>query len=135
MAEAFRLVCDVCHAFRRFRAPAGCTPADLREHPELGPFVLEHEHCRPPLRVTDIADPAIEAYREHYEEAYASSRPSSVIAGGDGAARGVHGHRVPARFAVGKDGGRRSPFRAHDPARGLGCHYRRTSQHPRDGPP
>jgi hypothetical protein len=66
----YRLVCDTCCAFRRFVAEAdAATPAALRQHPELGPFVAEHEECRPPLRTTDPHDVSIEAYREHYEEA------------------------------------------------------------------
>ena len=69
MEELFRLVCDGCFAFRPFAASGAVAPADLRDHPTLGPFVVEHEDCRPPLRVTDLTDPAIEAYREHYEEA------------------------------------------------------------------
>jgi len=69
MEEAFLLICDSCFAFRPFTAPAPCRPEDLHGHPTLGPFVTEHEHCRPPLRMSDLTDPAVEGYREHYEEA------------------------------------------------------------------
>ena len=70
MMRHYRLVCDHCCAFRPFVAPGeAATPARLRAHPTLGPFVVEHEDCRPALRVTGPDDPAIEAYREHYEEA------------------------------------------------------------------
>jgi hypothetical protein len=70
MMRHYRLVCDRCHAFRRFVAPGdAAAPPSLRAHPALGEFVVEHEDCRPPLRVTGADDPALEAYREHYEEA------------------------------------------------------------------
>jgi len=66
----YRLVCDPCCAFRPFVAEGDALPASaLRDHPDLGPFVVEHEDCRPPLRVTLPDDVAIESYREHYEEA------------------------------------------------------------------
>ena len=66
----YRLVCDHCCAFRPFVARGeAATPPALRLHPVLGEFVVEHQECRPPLRVTGADDPSIEAYREHYEEA------------------------------------------------------------------
>jgi hypothetical protein len=65
-----RLVCDHCCAFRPFVARAPVRSAgELRLHPELGPFVVEHEDCRPALRIADPEDASIEHYREHYEEA------------------------------------------------------------------
>ena len=66
----YRLVCDHCWAVRPFVADgAAATPAALRGHGELGPFVVEHEECRPGLRIAEPDDVSIEAYREHYEEA------------------------------------------------------------------
>jgi hypothetical protein len=66
----YRLVCDRCFAFRPFVAEGeAAAPAALRDHPILGEFVIEHEDCPPGLRITGADDPAIEAYREHYEEA------------------------------------------------------------------
>jgi hypothetical protein len=79
----YRLVCDPCCAFRPFVAPGeapypdetpllggqAVIPNALRDHPELGPFVVEHEDCRPALRIAPPEDVAIEGYREHYEEA------------------------------------------------------------------
>jgi hypothetical protein len=71
MPRDLRLVCDRCFAFRGFttalREP--CVPADLREDAEIGPFVVEHDDCQPPLRVTDLDDTSVELYREFYEEA------------------------------------------------------------------
>ena len=66
----YRLVCDHCWAFRPFVAESdAAAPSHMRRHPVLGEFVVEHEECRPGLRVTGPEDPSIEAYREHYEEA------------------------------------------------------------------
>lgn len=65
----YRLVCDACCAFRPFAAAGEAgAPSGLRGHPVLGPFVVEHEDCRPPLRVGAPHDALIEGYREHYEE-------------------------------------------------------------------
>jgi hypothetical protein len=65
----YRLVCDPCCAFRPYVALGeALPPSGLRDHPELGPFVIEHEDCRPALRISGADDPAIEGYREHYEE-------------------------------------------------------------------
>jgi hypothetical protein len=69
MRNGYRLVCDSCFAFRRFESARPVTPAGLRTHAALGPFVVEHEDCRPPLRITSPDDAALEGYREHYEEA------------------------------------------------------------------
>ena len=69
MRNGYRLVCDSCFAFRCFEAQRPPAPAALRSHAELGPFVVEHDDCRPPLRVTSPDDVSIEGYREHYEEA------------------------------------------------------------------
>ena len=71
MRNGYRLVCDSCFAFRRFESESAdhVTPAGLRAHAALGPFVVEHEDCRPPLRITSPDDASLEAYREHYEEA------------------------------------------------------------------
>jgi hypothetical protein len=68
--EDLRLVCDRCHAYRPLDSDAGAASiAALRDHTLLGPFVEEHDDCRPPLRVTTADDERVEAYREHYEEA------------------------------------------------------------------
>jgi hypothetical protein len=69
MRNRYRLVCDACFAFRGFDAAEPVAPTALRAHAELGPFVVEHEDCRPPLRVTSPEDVSLEGYREHYEEA------------------------------------------------------------------
>ena len=69
MEEDLRVICDSCHAFRPVLARVPLTPAALRHHPRLGPFVREHEDCRPPLRIAPPDDESIERYREHYEEA------------------------------------------------------------------
>ena len=63
-----RLVCDLCHAYRPLDEDTHELSA-LRDHARLGPFVIEHEDCVPPLRLTGADDERIEGYREHYEEA------------------------------------------------------------------
>ena len=52
-----RLVCDRCCAFRR------------SDDPSAAAFLQEHDDCRPALRRLPADDPAIESYRENYEEA------------------------------------------------------------------
>ena len=70
MLNDYRLVCDCCFAFRGLGSlDPPPSLAQLRDHELLGPFVVEHEDCRPPLRLAPPDDAACEGYREHYEEA------------------------------------------------------------------
>jgi hypothetical protein len=84
MPHDLRLVCDHCFAFRGARTSFGraflfaaaARAADpiepqpeLALEPELRSFVIEHQDCRPPLRVAPADDASIEMYRENYEEA------------------------------------------------------------------
>jgi hypothetical protein len=64
-----RLVCDHCHAYLRLTSAASARVADLRDDAELGPWLLEHEDCRPSVRIAAADDERLEGYREHYEEA------------------------------------------------------------------
>jgi hypothetical protein len=69
MSNDLRLVCDRCHAFRPVVSEEWPAVDALRDHALLGPFVTEHDDCRPPLRITTADDERVEGYREHYEEA------------------------------------------------------------------
>jgi hypothetical protein len=69
MAKDLRLVCDRCHAYRNLEPGAPTVVSALREDARLGPWLVEHDDCRPPVRITTADDERLEGYRENYEEA------------------------------------------------------------------